>query len=198
MDNTSDEQTILTDNGLDPTDPAEAAIVTTLDPGSYTVVVSGANDTTGVALVEGYDLDNGTTDSKLANISTRGFVETGDNVMVGGFTLGGGGGGLSTVIVRGLGPSLGDQNISNFLADPMLQLFNADGDVIDSNDNWMDDPNESQVADAGLAPSDPNEAALYEALQAGQYTVIVSGVDSTTGVALVEIYQIDPPMAARQ
>ena len=106
MDNSAENQTILTDNNLAPTEDAESALVANLDPGAYTAIVRGAGDTTGVALVEAYDLDNGATDSKFANISTRGFVQTADDVMIGGFILGGGGGGLSQVIVRGIGPSL--------------------------------------------------------------------------------------------
>ncbi len=196
MDNSSEDQMTLADAGLEPTEDAESAIVTTLDPGSYTAILNGAGDTAGVALVEAYDLDNGTTDSKLANISTRGFVETGDNVMIAGLTLGGGGGGLSTVVVRGIGPSLTGQNISGALADPTLELFNDQGDMIDSNDNWMDDPNQQQVSDADLAPSDPNEAALYKILPAGQYTAIVAGAGDTTGVALVETYELSDPVPA--
>lgn len=194
MDNSSENQIVLTDNALAPTENAEAAIVTTLDPGSYTVILSGVSDTTGVAFVDAYDLDNDTTDSKLANISTRAMVGTGEDVMIGGFTLGSSGGGITTVVLRGIGPSLADQ-VSDVLADPTLELFDADGNMIDSNDNWMDDPNEQQVADADLAPSDPNEAALYKILPAGQYTVIVAGAGGTSGVALVEAFEISGPSA---
>jgi hypothetical protein len=191
MDLSADDQTTLNDNMLAPNDPAESALVMTLDPGVYTAIVRGVNDTTGVALVEVYDIDGGTTDSKLANISTRGFVETGENVMIGGIILGGGGGGFSTVIVRGLGPSLSNANVSEVLANPFLELHNGDGDLIDSNDNWMDDPNMQMVSDAGLAPTDPNEAALYEILPAAPYTAILSGVGDTTGIGLVEFYNTD-------
>ncbi len=196
MDNSASDQQALADADLEPTDPNEAAIVATLDPGAYTAVVSGVGDTTGVALVEGYDLDNGATDSAFANISTRGAVGTGDNVMIGGITLGGGGGGLATVVVRGIGPSLADKDVNDALADPTLELFNANGDMIDSNDNWMDDPNMQEVDDAGLAPQDDNEAALYEILPAGQYTAILAGADGSTGVALVETYELDSPTAS--
>ena len=195
MDNSAEDQMVLTDNNLAPTDDLESAIVQTLDPGAYTVIVSGLADTTGVGLVEAYDIDGSTTDSKLANISTRGFVETGENVMIGGFILGGGGGGLSEVIVRGIGPSLADFGVTDVLADPVLELHNGDGDLIDSNDNWMDNPNMQTISDKGLAPSDPNEAALYEILPAGLYTAILSGAGDTTGTGLVEIYNVDPPTA---
>ena len=195
MDNSAEDQMVLTDNNLAPTDDLESAIVMTLDPGAYTVIVRGLADTTGVGLVEAYDIDTSTTDSKLANISTRGFVETGENVMIGGFILGGGGGGLSEVIVRGIGPSLADFGVTDALADPLLELHNSDGDLIDSNDNWMDNPNMQTISDKGLAPSDPNEAALYEILPAGLYTAILSGVGDTTGIGLVETYDADPPTA---
>src|SRR4029078_13098798 len=103
MDNSAEDQMVLTDNNLAPTDDLESAIVSTLAPGAYTVIVRGGADTTGVGLVEAYDIDTSTTDSKLANISTRGFVETGENVMIGGFILGGGGGGLCEGIFGALG-----------------------------------------------------------------------------------------------
>lgn len=196
MDLSSDDQTVLTDNNLAPTDDAESALVENLAPGAYTAIVRGVEDTTGVALVEAYDLDNGSTDSKLANISTRGFVETGDNVMIGGFILGGGGGGLAQVIVRGIGPSLADSDLTDVLADPTISLVDGNGDTVAENDNWMDDANMQSVSDAGLAPSDPNESALYEVLAAGPYTVILSGVGDTSGVGLVEAYDIDGTMTA--
>lgn len=192
MDLSMEDQTTLTDNDLAPDDDAESALVMTLDPGQYTTVVSGANETTGVALAEAYDIDDGTTDSRLGNISTRGFVETGDNVMIGGFILGGGGGGLSTVVIRAIGPSLTDFGITDALADPVLELHDLNGVLIDSNDNWMDDPNMQLVSDAGLAPGDPNESALYKILPSGEYTAIVSGAGDTSGVALVETYNLEP------
>ncbi len=198
MDNSADDQTILTDNNLAPTEDAESALVANLDPGAYTAIVRGTGDTTGVALVEAYDLDNGATDSKLANISTRGFVQTGDNVMIGGFILGGGGGGIAQVIVRGIGPSLADNGVSDVLADPFIEVFDQDGNSLASNDNWMDDPNMQTVQDQDLAPSDPNESALYDVLPAGAYTVILSGVGDTSGVGLVEAYDIDGAMALSQ
>ena len=102
--------------------------------------------------------------------------------MIGGFILGGGGGGSSTVIVRGIGPSLTSSDLSDVLADPVLELHDSNGDVIDSNDNWMDNPNMQLISDAGLAPTDPKESALYEILPAGEYTAILSGVGNTTGI----------------
>ncbi len=196
MDNSAADQMVLTDNDLAPSDDAESALVQALAPGEYTAIVRGAGDTTGIALVEAYDLDMGTTDSKLANISTRSSVGTVDSVVIAGFIVGGGGGGFSTTIVRGLGPSLADMDVANPLADPMLELHDVDGNVIDSNDNWMDNPNMQTISDDGLAPSNPNEAALYEILPPGKYTAILSGVDGGTGVGLVETYNVeDAPTA---
>jgi hypothetical protein len=191
MDNSAEDQMILIDNGLAPSADLESALVANLDPGAYTAIVQGVGDTTGVALVEAYDLDNGTTDSLLGNISTRGFVGTGEDVMIGGFILGGGGGAFAQIIVRGIGPSLADFGVADPLADPFLELHNADGDVVASNDNWMDDPNMQTVADRGLAPSEPNESAIYEVLPSGAYTAILSGVGDTTGIGLVETYDVD-------
>ena len=190
MDLSAGDQVTLADNMLAPTDPAESALVATLDPGAYTTVVRGVGNTTGVGLVEAYDIDSAAA-AKLANISTRGFVETGENVMIGGFILGAGGGGFSTIIVRGIGPSLTDAGITDALADPVIEIHNGDGDLIDSNDNWMDDPNMQMVSDAGLAPTDPNESALYKILPAGAYTAILSGAGGTSGVGLVESYNTD-------
>jgi hypothetical protein len=190
-DNSAADQTILNDAMLAPTEDAESALVANLDPGAYTAIVRGAGDTTGVALVEAYDLDNGTTDSKFGNISTRGMVGTGENVMIGGFILGGGGGGFAQVIVRGIGPSLADFGLTNVLADPTLELFDENGTSVASNDNWMDDPNMQTVADRDLAPTDPNESAIYEVLPIGSYTAILSGVGDTTGIGLVESYDVD-------
>ena len=192
MDLSAADRAVLTDNNLAPTDPAESALVATLAPGKYTAIVTGVNGATGVALVEAYDLDNGATDSKLANISTRSHVtlgDFGDGVMIGGFIVGGGG--FSTTVIRGLGPSLADAGITNFMADPEMELFDANGEVIDSNDNWMDDPDMQQISDQNLAPANPKEAALFEILPPGMYTVSVLGVGGATGVALVEVYNVD-------
>jgi hypothetical protein len=191
----TDDQTVLTDNDLAPLDPAESALVMTLDPGNYTAIVRGVGDTTGIALVEIYDLDTvsgTTTDSKLANLSTRGNVGVDPNILDLGVIVGGTGTGFSTIIIRGLGPSLTDQGVPNVLADPTLDLLNENADVIASNDNWEADPaNMQSVMDAGLAPTDSNEAAIYEVLPPGKYTAVLSGAGGTTGVGLVETYNID-------
>ena len=171
----------IIDSGLAPTNALESALLITLEPGAYTAIVSGANNGTGIALVEGYDLDR-TTDSKLANISTRGLVQTGDNVMIGGVIVSGT---LDdSVLLRAIGPSL---PVAGALADPFLELHDSNGAIIASNDNWRDSQ-ESDIEATGLAPTDDAESAILVTLEPGAYTAIVSGVGNTTGIALVEAY----------
>ncbi len=171
--------------GFAPTNDNEAAILRTLDPGAYTAIVSGANSTTGVALVEVYDLDS-TVDSKLANISTRGLVQTGDDVMIGGIIVQGD---TSTdVLIRALGPSL---PLSGTLSDPMLDLHDADGDLIASNDNWKD-IQQTEIEATGIPPTNDAESAILISLASGAYTAIVQGKNASTGIALVEAYQLSP------
>ena len=143
-------------SGLAPANDAEAAIIASLNPGAYTAVVRGADNGTGIAVVEAYDLDPIQT-SKLANIATRGFIQTGDNVMIGGFIMGGGTG-ATQVLVRGIGPSLGAFGITNPLVDPMIELRNANGGLIDSNDDWR--TNQALIQATGLPPTHDAESAL--------------------------------------
>jgi len=173
-----------------PTDDRESVILATLAPGAYTVILSGVGDTTGIGLVEIYDHDQAA-DSDLANISTRGFVQTGDNVMIGGFTLGGNNNGTN-MAVRALGPSLSSSGLSNLLSDPTLELHNADGTIMVSNDDWQSDPTSAALLMANhLAPSDPKEAAIFTQLAPpGQFTAIVAGKNGETGIALVEVYNL--------
>ena len=173
--------------GLQPTDDLESAILATLDPGSYTAIVSGNGGVTGIGLVEGYDL-NQAADSQLANISTRGFVEAGANVMIGGFILGGANGDLN-VLVRALGPSLTALGVDNALADPTLELHDAQGTLIQSNDNWKD-MQESEIEATGLPPTNDLESAIFATLAPGAYTAIVAGNGDTSGVGLVEVYSL--------
>jgi hypothetical protein len=175
--------------GKAPENDLESAMVVPLDPGSYTAIVSGKNDSSGIGLVEVYDEDQ-TVDSVLANISTRGSVQTGDNVMIGGFILGNGDQGLQ-VLVRAIGPSLTQFGITDALADPTLELRNSNGDVMGSNDDWKSNPTQQADIEAtGFAPGDDAEAAVLEELPAGSYTVIVAGKDGGTGIGLVEVYSI--------
>lgn len=173
-----------------PTDDRESVIVATLSPGSYTAIVSGVAQTAGVGLVEVYD--NGPAiDSELANISTRGFVLTNDNVMIGGFTLGGTNN-PTRIAVRALGPSLTSSGLNNVLADPTLELYNANGTVMVSNDDWQSDPTSAaQLTANGLALPHPKESGIFTSLAPpGQFTAIVRGNGGTVGIALVEIYNL--------
>ena len=181
------QQSEIEATGLQPQNDLEAAIVRTLDPGSYTAIVSGNGGTTGVGLVEVYDLDQAV-DSILANISTRGFVQTGDNVMIGGFILGGGDDGAE-VLIRAIGPSLTQFGVTGALADPTLELHNANGDLAGSNDNWKS-LQQAEIEATGLAPQDDAESALVAELAPGSYTAIVAGRDGSVGVGLVEVYAL--------
>jgi hypothetical protein len=173
-----------------PTDNRESVILATLQPGAYTVVLSGAGNTSGIGIVEIYDNDK-TLDSDLANISTRGFVMTGDAVMIGGFSLGNNNN-ATNIVVRALGPSLSAFGLSNLLADPTLELHNANGTIMVSNDDWQSDPvSAAQLIARGLAPSNTKEAAIFASLAPpGQFTAIVAGKNGAVGIALVEIYNL--------
>src|SRR5205085_1610642 len=173
-----------------PTDDREAVILTTLSPASYTAVIRGVGNSTGVGLVELYDV-NQSSDSMLTNISSRAFVEGGDNVVIAGFTLGGGSNGSPLIIIRGLGPSLAAFGITNPLADPILQLRDANGTQLASDDNWKNDPDQqSEIVATGLQPQDDLEAAIAATLPPGAYTAILFGVNGGTGVGLVEVYNL--------
>jgi hypothetical protein len=177
--------------GIPPIDKSESAILATLNPGAYTAIVSGKNNTSGVALVEVYDLDQPVT-SKLANMSTRAFVGTGANVVIAGFILRGNGG-ATNVILRGIGPSLKASGVSNALTNPTLELHNSDGALVIANDNWQDDLSQAAIISAArLAPTDPLESAIAATLPAGAYTVLLMGYN-VTGVGLVEVYDRGAP-----
>jgi len=162
--------------------------VRTLPAGAYTAIVRGGNGGLGIGLIEVYDLDPNV-DSKLANISTRGRVQIDDNVMIGGFIVGGGGSGAMKVIVRALGPVLTGFGVPAALNDPTLSLFDGNGMQIATNDNWRTDQEAEIIASALLPPND-SESAVVQALAPGPYTAIVRGANGTTGVALVEVYQL--------
>jgi hypothetical protein len=177
----------LTDLGLAPQSPKESGLVTMLQPNSYTAILAGTNETAGIGLLEIYD-GNQTANSQLANISTRGLVLTGGNVMIGGFILGGNGN--THVVVRGIGPSLIPYGITDFLADPILELRDGNGATLVSNDNWQDDPSASQLTALGLAPQNAAESGIYRSLPPGAFTAILAGANSGTGIGLVEIYNV--------
>ena len=184
---TTAQQAEVEATGISPTSALESALVQTLQAGTYTAVLSGKAGSPGVGLVEVYDLDEAA-DSKLANISTRGFVDVGDNVMIGGLIVGGG---TTKVLVRALGPSLQAEGIYETLDDPQLELHDKNGATVASNDSWGD-TQRTQIEATGIAPADDRECAILAALPAGNYTAIVRGANQTTGVSLVEVYDLNP------
>jgi hypothetical protein len=172
---------------LQPADDRESAIARTLPPGFYTVVLRGKDNSTGIALVEAYDTARNAA-SEMANISTRGFVETGDNVMIGGFIVGDQSRG-ARVVVRAIGPSL-RQELPQALNDPTLELKDQNGTTIQFNDNWKDSPDRQEVERNGLAPKEDAESVIAASLAPAPFTAIVRGQGNTTGVALVEVYRM--------
>ena len=178
----------LTALGLAPHHPNESGLVATLNPGaSYTAVLAGKDGGIGVGVVEVYDV-NQLADAQLANISTRGFVRTGGDVMIGGFILNGGN---PRVALRGMGPSLSQFGLSPLLADPTLELHDANGALLISNDDWQNDPTSAaQLSSFGLAPNDPKESGIFASLPPGSLTAILAGKNGGTGLGLVEIYNL--------
>ena len=171
-------------SGVAPSNASESAILMDLAPGSYTAVLSGVNQTTGIAVVEVYDLDSAA-DSKLANISTRVLVQTGDAALIGGLIVVGQS--SADVIVRAIGPSL---PVSGAMANPTLELRDASGTLVGSNDDWRSTQQAAIIA-TGVAPTRDAESAIVTSLSPGSYTAIVRGANSSTGVAVVEVYQLN-------
>jgi hypothetical protein len=181
----------LTALGLALQDPNESGMIASLSPESYTAIVSGKNGGTGVGLVEIYDTDPGGT-SQLANVSTRGHVQTGDNVMIAGFILGGGSN--TQIAVRGIGPSLATFPFPNALEDPTLALHDANGALLISNDDWQSDPVQAaQLSAHGLELSMPKESGIFVSLPPGLFTAILAGKNGGTGIGVVELYNLGAP-----
>jgi uncharacterized protein YkwD len=174
----------IASSGVAPTDPAESAILMSLAPGSYTAVVSGVNQSGGAAVVEVYDLDT-TADSKLANISTRALVQTGDSVLIGGLIVVGQS--SADVIVRAIGPSL---SLPGAMSDPTLELRDASGTLLAANDNWRT-TQQSAIIATGVAPTRDAESAIVISFAPGAYTAIVRDANGVSGVAVVEVYQLN-------
>jgi Tol biopolymer transport system component len=175
---------------IPPADALESAIVATLSPGAYTAIVSGKGGAAGVALVEVYDLDHGP-GAKLANLSTRAFVSTADNIVIAGFLLNGSVNDI--IVVRGLGPSLTGAGVPNALANPILELRNGNGSLVVANNDWQDDEVQAAyLTDAGLALTNPLEAGMAAALPPGPYTALLAGLNNGTGLGLVEVYELGP------
>jgi hypothetical protein len=180
--------------GIPPTNDFESAILVTLNPGAYTAIVKGnPPNPSGVALVEVYDLNQGA-DSKLANLSTRAFVSTGDNIVIAGFLLSDD---VTTdrIIVRGIGPSLAPAIFptSAVLANPTLELRDGNGSLLASNNDWQDNAFQAaEIIAAGLAPTNPLESAIAATLPPGLYTALLAGMNNGTGLGVVEIYDRGP------
>jgi hypothetical protein len=182
------QQGAIENTGIPPSDDREAAIVQQLAPGNYTAIVRGAGGTEGIALAEVYDLDAGGV-SELANISTRGSVETGDNILIGGFIVRGN---PATVLLRAIGPGLKAHGVSNALEDPTMELRDINGALMVANDNWKESQ-ETEINGTGIAPTDERESAILRLLPSGNYTAIVRGKDGSVGVGLVEAYRLNVP-----
>lgn len=179
------QQEAIQDSPLAPTNDAESAIIANLSPASYTAILNGKEGSSGIGLVEMYDLD-ADSDSSVANISTRGFVQTRDDVMIVGFMLAKGFAD-GRLLVRAIGPSL--PGMPNALADPTLDLYDSNGSLVIADDNWRDDASqEVQITATGVPPQNEFESAIVTTLRPGAYTAVVSGKDGGTGVALVEVY----------
>jgi cyclophilin family peptidyl-prolyl cis-trans isomerase len=181
----------IIDFGLAPNSPTESVILTTVPSNTngvaYTAVMRGTFNSTGLGVVEVYDLDSGP-GSTLLNISTRGQVGADPNALIGGFILGGSE--SKKILVRAIGPSLTAFGVPNALTNPTLELRDQNATLIDSNDDWMNSPQKTQIQNSGLAPTDPKESAVLQTLAAGQYTAIVHGANGGTGVGSVEVYQL--------
>jgi hypothetical protein len=190
------QQAEIEATGIPPTNDLESAIVATLAPGAYTAIVRGKNNTSGVALIEVYDLNQGVA-SKLANLSTRAFVSTGSNIVIAGFLLSNYPG-MDQIVVRGIGPSLAPGLFppGAVLADPTLELRDSNGALLISNNDWQDNPVQAaEITAAGLAPSNIRESAIAATLPPGLYTALLAGLNNGTGIGVVEIYDRGAPPA---
>jgi hypothetical protein len=183
------QQAEIEATGLAPANAKESAILATVPPGAHTALVRGTNQSTGTAVIEAYDLETFSS-TVLANISTRGFVGTGNDVLIGGFILGGTTG-TPQIVIRGLGPTLAAAGITGALADPLITIANQNGSTLASNDDWQDDAAKAaMIAAAGLAPNANPESAVILQLPPASYTAILSGKNGATGVGLIEIYNL--------
>jgi hypothetical protein len=186
------QEALIVASGIAPTNDLESAIDATLPPGIYTAIVRGKNDTLGVGLVEAYDLEQAVP-AQLANISTRAFVSTGDNVVIAGFILGHNSG-VDRIAVRGIGPTLTAAGVPDALADPTLELRDHNGALLIANNDWQDTPAQAaELMAAGLAPTSPLESGIAATLPPGLYTAVLAGLNNGTGVGLVEVYDRGAP-----
>jgi phospholipase/lecithinase/hemolysin len=182
----SPQATEIMSSGLAPQNDAESAVLISLVPGQYTAILAGSDGTIGNGLIEVYDLEAGVS-STLGNVSTRGFVGTGDDVLIGGIIIGQGENPM--VVVRAIGPTLASSGVADPLLDPTLDLYDANGEVLASNDDWKEGQSQAVIA-TQLNPFDDREPAIAAFPGPGNYTAVVRGAGDTTGVALVEAYRI--------
>ena len=186
------QETLILASGLAPSNDLESAIDANLAPGAYTAVVRGNNNTTGVALIEVFDINQAAL-SKLANISTRAFVSSGDDIVIAGFILGNQSGN-DRIIVRGIGPSLTQFGVPNALSDPTLELRDSNGTLIIANNDWQDNAAQAaQLIAAGLDPSNPLESGIAMTLAPGAYTALLAGRNGVIGNGVVEVYDRGAP-----
>lgn len=201
----SDQEAEIQQSGLAPTDDRESAIIRTVPAGSYTAIIRGANGTSGIGLIEVYDLGDPTASelesqlvdleavnsTELGNLSVRAEVRTDDNVLIDGLILRGGT--PKRVLFRALGPSVkvNGAPVPGSLQDPTLELHDGNGALLGSNDNWKEAPNSAEIQATGLAPSDDHESAILMTLAPGNYTTVMGGVNRTTGIGLAEAYKLD-------
>jgi hypothetical protein len=178
------QQAAIVAIGMQPSNDLESAIIVTLGPGAYTVTLAGNNGGTGIGMVEIYDLAG---PAPIVNLSSRAQVGTGNNVLIGGLIVRAPG---TRAVVRAIGPYLTQLGVAGALQNPTLELYNASGTLIGSNDNWQSDSQWPEIQYLGLAPSNANESAILPTLAAGNYTAIVKGVNNTTGVGMVELYAL--------
>jgi len=187
---TGSQASQITSSGYAPNNSNEPALIATLAAGAYTAIVRGYNNSTGVALVEVYEFD--TLSTRLSNISTRGQVGTSQNVLIGGLIISG-----STskkLIVRAIGPSLASPpfSLSGTLPNPTLELHDSSGNLLASNDDWGSGTQAAAISASGYQPSNAKESAIIVTLASGSYTAIVRGINDSTGIALVDAYDLDP------
>jgi hypothetical protein len=180
----SSQASEIQNSGFAPGSDNESVIIATLPVGSYTVVMRGVTNATGIGLIEVYDLDSGA-DSHLVNLSARGFVGIGDDVLIGGLIVRAN---SRPLLLRALGPELTAKGVSGALSDPMIEMLDSNGEVVASNDNWQDAPNKTDILATGLAPTDDRESAILTNPAPGSYTAIVRGAAGGTGIALAEAY----------
>jgi hypothetical protein len=186
------QQAAILATGLAPTNNLEAAIDATLNPGAYTGIVTGNGGISGIGLIEVYDLSQAVS-AKLANISTRALVGTGNDIVIAGFILGNNSGG-TRLVLRGIGGSLTLFGVPNALANPTLELRDSNAALLASNDNWQDDPAQAaELTAAGLAPTNASESGIAITLGPGAYTALLAGQGNTTGVGVIEVYDRGAP-----